>query len=129
MLRLQRDIDALMAGRKPLAIAGRKTNVLSAFYFLRELPPDEPPILFLLHAPKRIARPAHDRNKLKRWMREAIRQSDEMKNVYEKLQGEKKQTLILIRATMSPSSDCNWNQIEEDIRIIADSLIKKLLSA
>ena len=126
MLRLQRDIDALMHSRKPLAIAGRKSSVLSAFYFLRELPPDAPPMLFLLHAPKRQTRPAHERNKLKRWMREAIRQSDEMKEAHRILAQENRQALILIRATMPPSADCSWNQIQDDVRIISALLIKKI---
>ncbi len=128
MLRLQRDIDALMGGRRPLALAGRKTAVLSAFTYFRELPAHASPILFLLHAPKRQIRPAHDRNKLKRWMREAIRGSEEIKQAYALLHENNIQALILIRATEPPSKRCQWLNVQADVAMIGKLLAEKSLS-
>jgi ribonuclease P protein component len=119
MLRLQRDIDALFAARKTLARTGRDTATLSSQYLLRELPENESPILFLLHAPKKNVRRAHERNKLKRWLREAIRRSDEMKKTFARLKEKNIQALVVIRASAPPSKKCSWDVIESDIPKIA----------
>jgi ribonuclease P protein component len=125
MLRLQRDIDALFAARKTLARAGRDTATLFSQYLLRELPENESPILFLLHAPKKFVRRANERNKLKRWMREAIRTSDEMKKTYIRLKEKNIQALVVIRASALPSEKCSWGNIASDIQKIALLLEEK----
>jgi ribonuclease P protein component len=119
MLRLQRDIDALFAARKTLTRTGKDTIVLSSQYLLRDLPQNESPILFLLHAPKKFVRRAHERNKLKRWMREAIRTSDEMKTAYARLNEKNIQALVVIRASEPPSKKCSWENIVNDIGVIS----------
>jgi len=122
-IRLQRDIDELFAEGRSLGRTGKDTSVISGKYLLRELPePNAPALLLLYHAPKKFTKPAHERNKLKRWMREAVRISDQMKNVSELVEGNSKQLLILMRITQPPSKDCNWQHISEDIRSIAEKL-------
>jgi ribonuclease P protein component len=126
MLRKQKDIDELFAKRKSLVRSGNKTTTLSSIYYLRPLEDFPEPILFLLHAPKKYIKKAYDRNKLKRWMREAIRINGGFENIKVMLSEKKIQALLLIRADFMPSKDHNWQQIEEDIRIIARKLEEKI---
>jgi ribonuclease P protein component len=128
MIRLQKDIDELFGKRKSLVRSGNQTTTLSSIYLFRPLVENSVTILFLLHAPKKYIKQAHHRNKLKRWMREAIRQSEEVEKVYEILAEKKIQVLLLVRADFKPSKDHTWQQIQEDIRIIMKRLMKNLHS-
>jgi ribonuclease P protein component len=123
-LRLKRDIDLLFKEARPLAKAGRDTAVVAARYVVRELAEGEVPILILYHAPKKFTKPAHERNKLKRWMREAVRLSEEMASLSEMLSGNKKQVLLLVRITTPPSPSCNWQHISADMRSIGKKLVE-----
>jgi ribonuclease P protein component len=126
MLRLQKDIDELFAQPKSLVRSGNQTKTLSSMYYIRPLSENVEPILFLLHAPKKFIRQAHERNKVKRWMREAMRKDEEFKTIKELLLEKKLQVLLLIRADFKPSKDHGWQQIEEDIRIIVERISVKL---
>jgi ribonuclease P protein component len=126
MLRLQRDIDELFAKRKSLARSGNQTSTLSSIYYIRPLSENDEPILFLLHAPKKFIKEAHERNKLKRRMREAIRNNEEFENIRAILLEKKLQLLLLVRADFKPSKDHGWQQIESDIRIIVKKLEEKI---
>lgn len=122
-LRLQRDIDELFKEGRSLGRTGRDTSVVSGKYLLRELPEaNAPVILYLYHAPKKFIKPAHERNKLKRWMREAVRLSEEMDSIKDTLHEKNVQLLLLLRITTPPSARCNWQHITEDIRSIAGKL-------
>jgi ribonuclease P protein component len=129
MLRLQKDIDELFAGRKSLVRSGNQTTTLSSIYYLRLLTEKSEPILFLLHAPKKIIKQAHERNKLKRWMREAIRKNEEFQMIKEILSEKKLQALLLLRSDFKPSKDHAWQQIEADISIVTKRLMKNLHSS
>ena len=129
MIRLQKDIDELFGGRKSLVRSGNQTTTLSSIYILRQVPDSAEPILFLLHAPKKFIKAAHERNKLKRWMREAVRKNEELEKIKEILSGKKQQALLLIRADFRPSKDHAWQQIETDISIIIKRLMKNLHSS
>jgi ribonuclease P protein component len=126
MLLKQNDIDELFAKRKSLVRSGNNTSTLSSIYYLRTLEEDADPILFLLHAPKKFIKAAHERNKLKRWMREAIRKNDEFVKSKEILIEKKMQALLLIRADSRPSKDHGWQQIVDDVRIIGERLQEKI---
>lgn len=122
-LRLQRDIDELFKEGRSLGRTGKDTSVTSGKYLLRELPEaNAPVILFLYHAPKKLIKPAHERNKLKRWMREAVRISQEMNAMGDTLHEKNIQLLLLLRITTPPSAKCNWQHITEDIRSISGKL-------
>lgn len=122
-LRLQRDIDELFKEGRSLGRMGRDTLVVSGKYLLRKLPEAKAPvILYLYHAPKKFIKPAHERNKLKRWMREAVRLSEEMDSIKDTLHEKNVQLLLLLRITTPPSARCNWQHITEDIRSIAGKL-------
>ena len=129
MIRLQKDIDELFSKRKSLVRSGNQTRTLSSIYYIRPLSEKTEPILYLLHAPKKFIKQAHLRNKLKRWMREAIRQSEEIELINGMLTEKRIQALVLIRADFKPSKDHAWLQIKDDIRIIMNRLIKKLHSS
>jgi ribonuclease P protein component len=126
MLRLQKDIDELFAKRKSLVRSGHQTATLSSLYLLRPLTQIGDPLVFLLHAPKKFIRQAHERNKLKRWMREAIRQSEEINNAVMILTDKSLQGLLLIRADYKPSKDHAWDEITNDIAIIGRKLGEKI---
>ena len=125
MIRLQKDIDELFAKRKSLVRSGNQTRTLSSIYYFRPSSEKTEPILFLLHAPKKFIKQAHERNKLKRWMREAIRKNDELEKISELLTNKNIQALLLIRADYKPSKEHGWQQIKEDIQIIGKKLIDK----
>ena len=126
MLRLQKDIDDLFAKRKSLVRSGNQTLSLSSIYLLRPADQNSEPILFLLHAPKRIMKQAPLRNKLKRWMREAIRQSSEIEKIRNVLLEQNKQVLLLFRSDFKPSKDHGWKEIKEDITVIGKKLLEKI---
>lgn len=122
-MHLQRDIDALRSGRKISLRTGRDTSVVSAQIVLRELPPSSPPMLFLFHAPKKTVRNAVDRNKLKRWLREAVRQNKDRIAYADALRSHGKQALIQLRITEPPSKNCTYQKIVSDCSMIFSHLI------
>lgn len=126
MLRLQKDIDDLFSQRKSLVRSGNQTSTLSSIYLLRSAGEISEPVLFLLHAPKRIMKQAPLRNKLKRWMREAIRQSSEIEKLGNVLLEQNKQVLLLLRADFKPSKDHAWKEIKEDVAVIGKMLLGKI---
>lgn len=126
MIRLQKDIDELFAERKPLVRSGNQTKTLSSIYRIRSLEEHPEPLLFLLHAPKKFFKHAHMRNKLKRWMREAIRQSEELRETIVLLTEKKLQALVLIRADFAPSKDHAWKEIKNDTASIGRALREKI---
>jgi ribonuclease P protein component len=126
MIRLQKDIDELFAMRKSLVRSGNQTSSLSSIYHLREIEENDEPLLLLFHAPKKFIKQAHERNKLKRWIREAIRKSEEIQNAVKILRDKKLQVLLLVRADFKPSKDHAWNEIKNDIVVIGNKLGEKI---
>jgi RNase P protein component len=121
-VRLQRDIDELLASRKPLAIAGKRSRVVSAFYHLRPLESGSAPMMFLIHAVKRGIPNSPDRNKQKRRMREAIRQLSVYETVNQQLTASSQQVLILLRTAKIPSKSSSWETILADMELIGNKL-------
>lgn len=126
-IKLQRDIDELLAPpRKPLAIAGKRSNAISAFYFLRPLADGDEPLMFLFHAAKRSMAKSHDRNKQKRRMREAVRTLPIYDDVHNRLKSASLQALVLVRTTKPPSKDGSWRTVLSDMEIIGVHLRKAI---
>lgn len=121
-VRLQRDIDELLASRKPLAIAGKRSKSVSAFYCLRPLNGSPEPLLFLIHAVKRGIPGSPDRNKQKRRMRQAIRQLEIYNTVLQQLTASSQQALVMLRTAKGPSSSSTWETILEDMELIGKRL-------
>ena len=121
-VRLQRDIDALLAARRPLAVAGKRSKAVSAFFHLRPLQSGTPPLMFLIHATKRGIPKSHDRNKQKRRMREAIRQLAVYDIVSQQLMASSQQALVLLRTATGPSAATSWETIYSDMELIGKKL-------
>jgi len=121
-VRLQRDIDELLRSRKPLAIAGKRSRAISAFYYLRPLDTGQAPLLFLIHAVKRGIAKSHDRNKQKRRMRDAMRQLMVYETVNQQLTASSQQALILLRTAKGPSAATTWETILNDMELIGKKL-------
>jgi ribonuclease P protein component len=119
MLRLGRDIDELFASGKRLRHDGK----IRARYIVRENGKNDLSILFLFVVPKKFVRPAHERNKIKRWLREAIQNSDVLDELAQLLQENKKQMLIALRVETPPSARMNWNIISDEVGEIGRKLI------
>ena len=121
-VRLQRDIDELLASRKPLAIAGKRSRTVSAFYHLRPLEAGSTPMMFLIHAVKRGIPNSPDRNRQKRRMREAIRQLQVYETVNQQLMASSHQVLVLLRTAQVPSKSSSWDTILLDMELIGNKL-------
>src|SRR4051812_987612 len=96
VIRLQKDISELFSGRRSLARSGKQTSTISSLYQIRDFLSDDP-IVFLFHVQKKVVPKAHDRNKLRRWIREAVRHSAELMEIESALREKNKQVLILLR--------------------------------
>jgi len=125
-VRLQRDIEALLASRKPLA---KGTRAISASYFTRPLEKDQAPLLFLVHAAKRGIPNSPDRNKQKRRMREALRTLSIYDVVEQQLIDRSQQVLVHLRTTKPPSRQVSWEVILADMETIGKRLQEVLARA
>ncbi len=121
-VKLQRDIDELLASRKPLAIAGKRSRVISAFYCLRPLNGSPEPLLFLIHAVKRGIPNSPDRNKQKRRLRQAIRQLGIYDIILQQLTDSSQQALVMLRTAKAPSAASSWETILDDMEVIGKRL-------
>ena len=122
-IKLQRDIDDLLAGRKPLAVAGKRSRAVSAFYYIRPLEENgAEPLLFLFHAAKRGIPNSHDRNKQKRRMRQAVSDLAVFEAVASKLRASSRQALVLLRTVREPSAQASWEIILADLEVIGKKL-------
>ena len=126
---LKKDIDDLFAARKSLVRSGNQTSTLSSLYLVRELPQGSAPIMFLLHAPKKFISQAHQRNRVKRRMREAIRRCDDLYTIVSELLSRELQVLLVIRADHKPSKKHGWNEINADIQVITTRLAQRVLKS
>jgi ribonuclease P protein component len=117
------NIDWFFAHRKWIRSA--KLELVECSYAVRPLPDREAAVRFLLFAPKRNYKRAHDRNKIKRWLRAAITGADDFGEIQKKMDSEGKQLLVTIKIS-KPIPDLKWNGIVEDIVKIADHLKKRL---
>jgi ribonuclease P protein component len=125
VIRLQKDISELFSARRSLARAGKQTSTISSLYQIRDSHSDDT-ILFLFHIQKKIAPKAHDRNKLRRWIRESVRASETIQEMDTHLKEKKQQVLLLLRADFKPSPGHSWNEIKNDVEIIFTLLQKKI---
>ena len=131
---LDRDIDELFKARGRLVRRGKECRELSAIYLIRELTSTPDALLMqkrgefltLLIIPKRFVRKSHERHKLQRWLREAIRLSPRTTEIEGILNTVKKQALLGIRAERVPSKELNWLIVKADIEIILEHLLKAI---
>jgi ribonuclease P protein component len=120
MIRLERDIDVVLRGGKRLKHSG----TFAARFALRELPAGAKPLLFLFIVPKRFVRRAHERNQIKRWLREALIASEAFQTLTTALASSERQFLVSIRVDKAPSATMNWNVIHAEVESIVEALQK-----
>ena len=76
-------------------------------------------------APKRSYKRAHDRNKIKRWLRAAIAEVPEFSTLEAQLSSRSEQVLVMMRIA-KPIRDVKWGMIVSEVRTVAHS---KLVNA
>ena len=136
MSRLNVDRKHSFSGRENLAwfFANRKwirgEGIVEAAWAKRPLPVDdrssnEAGIRFLLLASKKSYKRAHDRNKIKRWLRAAIHEVPEFAEIEATLSSEGRQAIIMLRIS-KPVEELKWSSILENMQSIAATLQKRL---
>lgn len=82
-------------------------------------PSEEPGLRFLIVVSKRIAKRAHDRNQLKRWVRAAIAEIPAFSEIDEQARASGQLITLLLSPTAPPSKSVNWESIVRTMEIIA----------
>lgn len=82
-------------------------------------------IRFLLLAPKRSYKRAHDRNKIKRWLRAAIAEVPEFSALEMLLTSRGEQVLVMMRIA-KPIRDVKWAQILDETNRVGEALNKRM---
>jgi ribonuclease P protein component len=92
---------------------GRQVLVQAAW--AKEVGSTHPGLSFWFVASKRDIKDAHERNTLKRWMREVIRKSEDFRRVAANSRKSKVRTYLMLRIRIKPGIEVNWNSISEEI--------------
>ena len=126
-LRGLRDIEWFLETKRPIrSSSGGKMRITGA-WSKRPLG-DLAPIQFLFLVAKRSVREAHDRNKLRRWMREAVKNTLEFYEIELLAKESESQVLIMLRASNPPGKNVQFRSISSDVRELAQNLVLKLSS-
>jgi ribonuclease P protein component len=121
----QKNLDWFFKNRKWVRTAGN--SLVEAAWAIRELPEGEASIRFLLLASKRNYKRAHDRNKIRRWLRAAITETEEFASFEKAIAGKDKQVLVMMRIS-KPLREVEWDKIKSEVGAIARHLEKRNLS-
>ncbi len=123
-IHLDRDIDALFEARQKLVRAGRECKALTCQYLIRPVRPEQDPgLLFLPICPKRYIKRSHERHKLQRWIKEALRISPLLANVEHLLKEKQLEVLLGIRIDRMPSPIVHWKSISADMQVLLEQLL------
>lgn len=121
-LRGKKTLEWFFSNRKWVRTA--RLAVVECGWAERPLPVDEAAIRFIILAPKRSYKRAHDRNKIKRWLRAAVAETPEFTEIEAKLSERRAQLLIMLRIS-KPMSTVKWTDILSDVNSIASHLMKR----
>ncbi|HEX5316443.1 MAG TPA: ribonuclease P protein component [Candidatus Kapabacteria bacterium] len=91
----------------------------------RPLPIGEAGVRILLLAAKRSYKRAHDRNKIRRWLRAAIAETEEFSQLEETMLSRGEQVLLMMRIS-KPIHAVQWDAIVSDAHTIAVHLAKRV---
>src|SRR5256885_12325652 len=108
----QKNLDWFFANRKWVRKAGN--SLVEAGWAIRELPEGEAAIRFLLLASKRNYKRAHERNKIRRWLRAAITEISDFTLLEESLSANGQQLLVMLRIS-KPLREVTWQQILKEV--------------
>ena len=118
MIRLERDIDFVFSQSKRL----RHRGSLAVRFAVRAREDSAAPILFLFIVPKRFLKRAHDRNQIKRWLREALIHCEAYQSLLHTIENAERQYLVSIRVDRVPSAQMNWKVIQPETEKIIEAL-------
>ena len=127
VLRGDKKIAWFFRQKHPLAI--RSTNGLSPVTrasWAKEDASENPGLTFFFAVSKRDVREAHDRKKLKRWMREAVRRTPALRKIAEDARNSKVRVYLMLRVAEAPGLSVNWKSILRDALIVGPLLVHQL---
>ena len=116
-------LDWFFANRKWVRLG--QNSIIECAWAVRVLPESEAGIRFLLLAPKRSYKRAHDRNKIKRWLRAAIAEVPEFSALETQLMDRSEQVLVMMRISKL-IRDVKWAQILDETNRISELLMKRV---
>jgi ribonuclease P protein component len=117
-------LDWFFANRKWIRLG--QNSFIECAWAKRPLPEAEAAIRFLLLAPKRSYKRAHDRNKIKRWLRAAIAEVPEFSLLETAITSRSEQVLVMMRIS-KPIRDVKWAQILDETNRICELLMKRIV--
>ena len=131
--RLSLDRDHALRGSKTLEwffanrrwVRTAKLHVVECSWAERPLPESEAPVRFLILAPKRSYKRAHDRNRIKRWLRAAVNQVSAFAELESCVKERVVQILIMMRIS-KPIREIDWVTIVSDVESIAEHLWRRI---
>ena len=91
-------------------------------------PSSQPGLKFLIVVSKRIAKRAHDRNQLKRWVRAAIGQISHFAQMDEQARDLGQELIVLLSPTAAPSKGVNWESILRSVQAVAKKAQSSVLA-
>jgi ribonuclease P protein component len=121
----EKSLDWFFQNRKWIRTAGN--SLVEAAWAIRDLPEGEADIRFLLLASKRNYKRAHDRNKIRRWLRAAITETPEFASLEDTAAATGKQLLVMLRIS-KPMLEVKWSIIKDEIAVVARHLHKRNLT-
>lgn len=92
------------------------------------LPSQDPGLKFIIVVSKRIAKRAHDRNQLKRWVRAAIGRFPAFSELDESARESGQEIILLIAPTAAPSKGVNWESVLHSVEAVAAKIPSSVLS-
>ena len=102
-------------------------QILSASFAI-ETPSEHPGLVFLFQVTKRDIPEAHDRQKVKRWLREAIRRSEDLQVIALNARKKLSRTHLALRIKEKPGPKVNWPAILADVELAGSALRVQLKS-
>jgi RNase P protein component len=106
---------------------GKKPKVVEATWNF-DPAAKSPALQFLFFVTKRDVPKSADRHKLKRWMREAVGHSSDLREVTLLARTQRKCLLLVLRIRKLPGVSVNWDIILSDVQSIGSVLKEMLLT-
>jgi ribonuclease P protein component len=103
-----------------------KPPCIKAAWAEREWKEGSSTLLFLISVSKKNVRKAHDRNKIKRWMKSALQKDPMLKTITELERDRKRQLTLMFAGLRGPSSECTYTTVQSEIEKYLKILQKKL---
>ncbi len=96
-------------------------TAVEAAWAKRPLPESEVPLRFLLLVSKKTHKAAHERNKIRRWLRAAIAETGSFSGIEESARARNEQIVIMMRVSLAVR-ELKWELILNDVQETARAL-------